>query len=397
MLILPNSTQSPTIRNMRATIAKIYTNNLRHNLIQIKNRLAPKTKMCVAVKANAYGHGAVECAKIALECGADFLAIAAISEGIELREAGIQAPLLLLSLCQPEEMDDLVENDITPFVFDADYADLVAAAVKKAGRKNYPVHLAIDTGMGRIGCYPEDAANLARHIISTGCLELGGMCTHFAVSDSPAEEDDAYTARQFARFTEAIENVKAAGINPGICHCCNSAATLEKPEYHLDMVRPGIIVYGYYPDGKPRTYYEEKKIPVDLKPVMALMTKVLSIRPIKKGMSVSYGHTWTAKEDTMTGVLPIGYADGLFRRLAPHLQVAVKGKAYPVRGRICMDQCMIDTGNDPVERWSDAVLFGPEESGAVLTAQELADATGTISYEITSAITKRVPRVFVNQ
>ncbi len=350
--------------------------------------------MCVAVKANAYGHGAVECAGIALACGADFLAIAAVSEGIELREAGIHAPLLLLSLCQPEEMDSLVANDITPFVFDKDYVDLLSQAVQKAGKKDYAVHLAVDTGMGRIGCYPEEAADIARHILSTGKLLLGGMSTHFAVSDSPAEGDEAYTARQFARFTQAIENVKAAGINPGICHCCNSAATLEKPEYHLDMVRPGIIVYGYYPDGKPRQYYERKKMPIDLRPVMALVTQVVAIRPIKKGMSVSYGHTWTAEEDTMTGVLPIGYADGLFRRLAPHLQVAVKGKAYPVRGRICMDQCMIDLGKNPVERWSEAVLFGPKESGAVLTAQELADATGTISYEITSAITKRVPRVY---
>ena len=379
---------------MRATIAEIYTDNLRHNLIQIKNLLSPATKMCVAVKANAYGHGAVECAEIALACGADFLAIAAVSEGIELREAGIHAPLLLLSLCQPEEMDTLVANDITPFVFDADYIDLVAQAVQKAGKENYAVHIAVDTGMGRIGCYPENAADIARHILSTGALAVAGMGTHFAVADSPAESDEAYTAQQYARFTQAIEEVKAAGINPGICHCCNSAATLEKPEYHLDMVRPGIIVYGYYPDGKSREYYEKKNIPIDLRPVMALTTKVVAVRPVKKGMSVSYGHTWTAEEDTAIGVLPIGYADGLFRRLSPHLQIAVAGKAYPVRGRICMDQCMIDIGKDPVKRWSEALVFGPKESGAVLTAQELADATGTISYEITSAITKRVPRVY---
>ena len=380
---------------MRATIAKIYTENLRHNLREIKKRLSPQTKMCVAVKANAYGHGAVACAKIAVEEGADFLAIAAVSEGVELRETGITAPLLLLSLCQPEEMDELVFHDITPFVFDAEYIALVADAAKRAGKKDYAVHLAIDTGMGRIGCFPEEAAPVAQKIIATGSLTLGGMCTHFAVSDSPVDADKAYTDRQFARFTQAIENVKAAGINPGICHCCNSAATLDRPEFHLDMARPGIIVYGYYPDGKPRAYYEKIGAPVDLRPVMALVTKVVAVRPFAKGMSVSYGHTWTAEKDTTLGVLPIGYADGLFRRFAPIAKVSVNGNTYPIRGRICMDQCMIDLGDDDVPRWSEAVLFGPKESGATQSAQDLADATGTISYEITSAITKRVPRVYI--
>ena len=380
---------------MRATIAKIYTENLKHNLQEIKARLSPATKMCVAVKANAYGHGAVACAKIAVEQGADFLAVAAVSEGVELREAGITAPVLLLSLCQPAEMDELVAHDLTPLVFDAEYSDLVAQAALRAGKKQYAVHLAIDTGMGRIGCFSKDAAAVARHIVASGTLSLGGMCTHFAASDSFAASDRAYTDQQFARFSQAIENVKAAGINPGICHCCNSAATLDRPELHLDMVRPGIIVYGYYPGALDRAYFAQKGTPVDLRPVMALVSKIVAVRAFQKGMSVSYGHAWTADHDTTLGVLPVGYADGLFRRFAQVAMVSVQGKNYPICGRICMDQCMIDLGTDAVERWSEAVLFGPKESGAAQSAQELADATGTISYEITSAITKRVPRLYI--
>lgn len=383
------------MRAMRATVAKIYTENLRHNIREIRKRVSPRTKLCVAVKANAYGHGAVKCAEIALEQGADFLAVAAVSEGAELRAAGIVAPVLLLSLCHPDEMDELVANDLTPLLGDADYAGAVARAVRRAGKTHYPVHLAVDTGMGRIGCYPREAAALAREIASSDALALGGMCTHFAVSDSPAAADRSYTDAQFARFSQAVAAVRAAGIDPGICHCCNSAATLERPEFHGDMVRPGIIVYGYYPDGKPRSYYAGIGMDIDLRPVMALTTSVVAVRPLEKGMSVSYGRTWTAERDTTLGVLPVGYADGLFRRFAPVMRVGVNGASYPIRGRICMDQCMVDFGADTVERWSEAVLFGPKESGAPQSAQELADATGTISYEITSAITKRVPRLYL--
>lgn len=369
--------------------------NLKHNLLEIKSKLNSGTKMCVAVKADAYGHGAVPCAKEAVACGASYLAVAAVSEGVELREAGIRVPVLVLSLCSPEEMDELVQHDLTPFVFDGEYIDDVAAAVKKAGKKSYEVHLAVDTGMGRIGCLPEDAASVARHIESSGVLKLGGMCTHFAVADSVKKEDREYTKLQFSRFMKAVDSVKAAGINPGIRHCSSSAALLDCPDMQLDMVRPGIIVYGYYPGDMTESYFKQKGTPVSLLPVMALVTHVCAVRPFVPGASISYGRTWTASCATDIGVLPIGYADGLLRRFSPGLNVAINGKQYPVRGRICMDQCMIDLGKKTdVKRWSEAVIFGPKESGALQTAQELADAIKTISYEVTCAVTKRVPRVY---
>lgn len=386
---------------MRATVAKIYLQNLKHNIHEIKSHIKNGAKLCIAVKANAYGHGAVPCAKAVLEAGADFLAVATVDEGIELRKAAITAPVLLLSLCTPQEVSAVVEYDITPLVFDSEYIALFAKAACAAGKRGFPVHLAVDTGMGRIGCFPEEAAALAEQITTAekGALSLGGMCTHFAVSDSPLADDASYTAMQFSRFCKAIDGVKAAGIKPGICHCANSAATLENPEFHLDMVRSGITAYGYYPDGKPRAYYEAKGDAVHLLPVMELCSQIVAVRALKKGMSVSYGHTWTADADTNIGVLPVGYADGLLRRFAPYLKVSVAGgknQVYPVRGRICMDQCMIELSNaDLPARWSEVILFGAKENGAAITAQELADATGTISYEVTSAITNRVPRVFI--
>ncbi len=390
---------------MRATIARIYLDNLRHNLHVIRSKINSDAKMCVAVKADAYGHGAVECAKVAVECGADFLAVAAVSEGAELRHSGIKVPLLLLSLCSPQEIEDAVKNDLTPLVFDEEYIGLFDDACSSLGKKSFSVHLAVDTGMGRIGCLPEEAVKFARKITSSKNLVLGGMCTHFSVADSLLKDDVSYTKKQFDSFVFACDSVKNAGIDPGIRHCSNSALTLNNPEMHLDMCRPGIIVYGYYPGDLTRGYFEEKGEKIDLKPVMSLVSKVVAIRKFDAGHSVSYGRTWTSSGETYIGVLPIGYDDGLFRRFnqgadkkSGGLNVAIKGKSYPVRGRICMDQCMIDLGTDSdVKRWDEVVIFGPENSGALQSAEEIASATQTISYEITCGISKRVPRVYVGK
>ena len=375
---------------MQPTVAKIYLENLRHNLKFIRSRIAPNAKMCVAVKANAYGHGALKVAQEAVSCGADFLAVARVSEGAVLRNGGISVPILLLSLCDPSEMDDLVKFDLTPLVFDEEYICLVEDSAKKFGRRKFSVHLAVDTGMGRIGCLPEDCVKFARIVDSSEFLSLGGICTHFSVADSDKAEDVEYTKNQFEKFLFATESVKNVGIAPGIRHCANSALVLRNPETHLDMCRPGIIVYGYYP-GDLRGN--------DLKSVMALSTRVSAIREFDAGKSVSYGRTWTSGRKTKIAVLPIGYADGLFRRFQNSdgkLLVSINGRAYPIRGRICMDQCMVDLGDsDSVKRWDEAVVFGPQESGAASSAQEIAERTGTISYEITSAVGSRVPRLFI--
>ena len=384
----------------RCTKATIYKENLKYNMQQIRKYVNPAVKICVAVKADGYGHNAVLTAQIAQELGIDFLAVATVDEALELRNAGIKANILLLSICTPPEMNDLFEYQITPLVFSEEYIKLL---IKTSNlfcethnvNKKFKVHLAVDTGMGRIGCYPEEAGEQAKLIFDSAHLELGGMCSHLAVSDSLSADNQEYTKGQFQEFQKAVENVKALGINPGICSCGSSAALLNNPECPFDMVRPGIITYGYYPDEITKDYLLSQGKDFDIKPVLALETKVVAIRHFYKGKSISYGRTYTCEEDTDIAVLPIGYADGLLRRFSPGLQVTINGKNYPVCGRICMDQCMVNIGKDnkDVKLWDKVLIFGPKESGALNTADDLARLGKTISYEVLTSITKRVQRV----
>ncbi len=377
----------------RCTKATIYKDNLEYNLKQIRKYVKKDVKLCVAVKADGYGHNAVLTAQIAEKVGASFVAVATVEEGIELRDNGIKCGILLLSLCTPSEMPALFEYKITPLVFGRDYIKLIGDTAKREGYTDYTVHLAVDTGMGRIGCYPEEAGDQADFINACG-LTLGGMCTHFAVSDSLSPENIEFTKEQFAAFKAAVAGVKERGIEPGICSCGASAALLNDEDMQFDMVRPGIITYGYYPDEITKEYLEKTGRHFDIKPVLSLETKVVAIRRFPAGKSVSYGRTWTASEETDIAVLPIGYADGLLRRFSPGLEVTINGKNYPVRGRICMDQCMVEIGKDnpDVKVWDTAVIFGPEESGALNTAEDLARLGHTISYEVLTALSKRVRR-----
>ena len=378
----------------RCTKAILYQDNLRYNLNNIKKYIGKNVKMCVAVKADAYGHNAVLTAKIAQECSVEYLAVATVEEGIELRNNGITAKILLLSLCTNEEMSDLIKNKIIPLVYSFEHIGMLKKACTTLQQQKYPVFLAIDTGMGRIGCLPKDAGKEALFIEENEILKLEGMCTHFSVSDSQKKENIEYTEKQFEAFKLAIENVKKSGINPGVCSCANSAALLCNPKMHLDMVRPGIITYGYYPDKDVKEFINSRNIDFDIKPVLAFETKVASIRHFNQGKSISYGREWICDDDTDIAVLPVGYADGLLRRFSPGLYVTINGENYPIRGRICMDQCMVDIGknNDKVKLWDKAIIFGPEESGALNTADTLAEIGNTISYEVLTSLSKRVKR-----
>jgi alanine racemase len=381
----------------RCTKAVIYKDNLEYNIKQILNVLKPGTKLCIAVKADSYGHNAILTSQIAQKLGVEYLAIATVDEGIELRKAGIKANLLLLSLCIPDEFTELFEYDITPLVFGKEYIKLfsdVADSYYKNDKK-LNVQLAVDTGMGRIGCYPEEAGEEAVLINSSNHLKLSGMCTHFAVSDSLAEKNQDFTKEQYKAFVNAVNYVKDKGIDPGVCSCAASAAILNNPDMHFDMVRSGIITYGYYPDEITKEYLTKIHKDFDIKPVLAFQTQVVAIRPFPKGKSVSYGRTYICKKDTDIAVLPVGYADGLLRRFSPGLEVTINGKNYPVCGRICMDQCMVDIGknNPDVKLWDKVLIFGPKESGALNDAEALAKLGNTISYEVLTSLTKRVERV----
>jgi alanine racemase len=371
---------------MRATRAIIHLENLRFNIEEIQKKTGSNVRICVPVKADGYGHGATKVAIAAIQAGATYLAVASVQEGIDLREAGIVTPILSLSLPIPEEIPQIAEYGLTPLVADCDFIAELGTVARSLGKK-VAVYLKIDTGMGRIGCSPDEAGEVARRIVHEKNLILEGCITHLSVSDSVDSGDIAYTKHQIAEFRRGVELIRAEGIDPGILSAASSGAILQYPEAHFDMIRPGILVYGYPPS-------EELAGTIELKPVMEVESQIVYIKKVPEGTAVSYGRTWTAERDTYIATLPIGYADGLPRRLSPGFSVRAGGENWPVIGRICMDQCMIDLGPNPkLKRWDRVTIFGPDPEGA--NADTLAKKIGTISYEITSGINKRVPRVYV--
>ena len=373
---------------MRATKAIIHLDNLKHNITQIKQTLAPETKICLPVKADAYGHGAIRTAIAAIRAGVSYLAVASVQEGIELREAGIVAPIISLSLPILEEIDSIIDYKLEPLVIDEEFINELNRAAD-AQKKTVAVHLKIDTGMSRIGCKPSEAVKLATQIVRAKNLRLQGVATHFAVADSDSKSDRAFTKGQLERFSDAVEAIRQTGIHIPLVHAANSGAVQMMPEARFDMVRPGLLAYGYLP-------LQDTATAIDVKPVMELVTQVVLIKQIRAGTCVSYGRNWTASQDTYIATLPIGYADGLRRALSPGLKVRIGNEFFPIIGRICMDQCMVDLGAHPwVQRWDEVCIFGPNPHDN--SAQTLADIAGTIPYEITCGIHKRVPRVFVNE
>jgi alanine racemase len=370
---------------MRATKAIIHLDNLKKNIEAVRSHIGPEPLICMPVKADGYGHGGVAIAEAAIRSGAAFLAVATVREGAELREAGISAPILLLSLPLLEELDEMIAARLIPFIPDREFAEALDRAAAKAGVLQ-PVHVKIDTGMGRVGCRPEEAADLARSIVFLKSLKYEGTATHLAIADSTAPEGIAATRTQLDRFTHALKSIKKAGLDPGIVHAANSGAVLLHPDSYFNMVRPGIMLYGYPPSGELSS-----QVPVE--PVMELVTRVVFIKTVKKGEAISYGGTWIAPEDRVIGTLPIGYGDGLPRRLSGNFQVLIQGNLYPLVGRICMDQCMVDLGpTTKVSRWDRVTIFGGHEGA--LNAGDIAARVNTIPYEIICDINKRVPRVY---
>jgi alanine racemase len=379
---------------MRAK-AIIYLNRFKENINSVKTRIGQNRQICVPVKADAYGHGAVQIAKTALTAGASCFGVAAVQEGLALRKGGIKTPILLFSQPCPDEIKDIIKADLTPFVSDTEFAGILNEYAAKANKK-ISVHLKIDTGMGRIGCDTKDAKELAGHIKKLSNLVLTGTATHLAVSDSTNINDIDYTKNQISRFTKAVNAIRAAKIDPGIVHAANSGAVILHPNSWFDMVRPGILLYGYKsfeeytaPVAQLKSLSKFKKIISE--PVMELQSSVVLIKKIKKGETVSYGRTWIAEKDTLIGVISIGYADGLPRLASNRWQVLIGKDYYPLIGRISMDQCCVDLGKKAnVSRWDKAVIFGDTDHDAAA----LAKITATIPYEITCNVSKRVPRVY---
>ncbi len=367
------------------TWAEIRPDNIVSNMKAIRASLPAGTKFLGVVKADSYGHGAVPIAKALEQSGADYLAVACLAEALELRAAGIASPILILGNTPPEDVPLLLENKITQTVADAGYAAAFSAAACAAGDV-LRVHIKTDTGMSRLG-FLCDEAHCAESVeaIARACalpgLEPEGIFMHFAVSDEPGEACRAYTQRQFARFTAVIDALVQRGVRFAIRHCAATGGTLYYPAFALDMVRPGILLYGY---GDP-----EHRL--DLKPGMTLKSRISAVKQYPAGTKISYGGTYTTQRETRMGVIPIGYADGLHRTLSNKARFWTKEGFAPQRGRICMDMCMIDLTDLPGVGVGDEVeIFGPNAD-----LEELAAQAGTISYELLCAVSPRVPRVYL--
>lgn len=368
------------------SLAVTRLDNIHANLTAIRERVGSRL-ILAAIKADGYGHGAVAVSRLIQESkAADWLGVATVAEGLELRAAGITMPILKLSMTRhPEETLAAVANSITLTVADTTSIVAAAAAAVETGVVA-DVHLKIDTGMHRIGCPPEQAVELARLIDATASLNLGGVFSHLPVSDDPsgAEVTDA----QIRLFLDTVAQIEAARGPVPLKHLANSGAILHYPEAWLDMVRPGIIVYGAYPD--PRA---DKT--VALRPGMEWSTYLSFVKTVRAGESVSYGLTWTAESDTQVGTIPIGYADGYSRLLSNRGRVLVGGRSCPVIGLVCMDQALIDLGPNSDAVLGDEVILLGTDGDQEITTTDLAELMGTIPYEVTCLITPRVGREYV--
>ena len=369
----------------KRTWAEISLPNLRHNYEAIRAALPAGCRFLGVVKADAYGHGALPVSRLLQEAGADYLAVSCLDEALELRRGGITMPILILGHTPPEYTGLLIEEDLTQTVSALAKAKEYSAAARELG-KTLRVHIKLDTGMSRLGFLcAGDYFDIGVGNVIASChlpnLEPEGIYTHFAVSDEEGEENEAYTRQQFKLFTDVIAAVKErGGVEFTIRHCANSGAVVHYPEMALDMVRPGLLLYGYGDEsGK-----------LGLKPCMRLVTTVSTIKHYEAGTSVSYGRRFVTERHTRMGVLAIGYADGLPRILSNRCSFYVEGGFTPQRGSICMDMCMVDLTELPqVEVGSEVEIFGEHND-----INALAREAGTISYELLCAVSKRVPRVY---
>lgn len=377
---------------LRRTWADISLDAIEYNFRKIKAHVGSAMVMAV-VKADAYGHGDRMTAPFLEEAGADWFGVSNLGEALGIRESGVTKPILIFGNTPAECVSELVKWNITQTAYSYEYAKKLSDEAVRLG-VTLDVHLKFDTGMGRLGfvCSEDNfdlAVSGAEKTARLPNLRVTGAFTHFASADEPDEDGVAYTKMQFSRFCRACDALKARGIDVGIRHCCNSAAVLCFPEMHLDMVRPGIILYGLYPAAQ-----EEITCRMKLKPAMELRTVVSLVKDYEKGSCISYGRRFTAPEDMRVASTAIGYADGYHRLLTNKGRMIVRGKYAPVVGSVCMDQTMLDVTGIPDVAEGDVVTVFGRDGDAFVSADEVAALAGTINYEIICALARRVPRCY---
>lgn len=370
---------------LRPVWAEIDLDAIAYNMKNIKN-LAKDKEIIAVVKAACYGHGSLDVVPTLLENGASRLAVAVLTEGIELRNHNIKVPMMILGYTPLYLGEDLIKYDLEQTVYDLEYAKELSKIALNLNKKA-KIHIAIDTGMGRIGFLPnEKAIQDVCEICSLKGLEVLGIFTHFSTSD---EKDKEYTYEQFKKFTDFTAKLSALGIEIPLKHVSNSGAIMDMPETYLDAVRAGIILYGYYPSN------EVNKNNLSLKPALTLKASITRVQEMDEGMSISYGRTFKTERKSVIATLPIGYADGYSRLFSKNGKVIIKGKFVPIIGRICMDQCMIDVTDIGDVKVGDEVILLGEDGNLKFNADDIAEIMGTINYEILCMLKYRVPRVYI--
>lgn len=357
---------------------------IEHNYFKIREKVPLDTRMLAVVKADAYGHGAVEVSRTLEALGCDMLGVALCEEGIELRNAGICLPVIVLSGVYKGQWKEIIEHNLTPVLFDIDLAhDLNDLSLRF--NKKVKIHVKIDTGMGRLGLLPYEIAAFFKELNTLRGIELEGVLSHFAEAD---EEDKEFSKEQIKRFEEAIRLIESSGINIPMKHIANSAGIVSLPSSGFNLVRPGIMLYGSYPA-------EDFKSRIDLSPAMKLLTRIEHLKSVPKGFPVSYGRTFVTDRKSLIATIPIGYGDGYLRSFSGKADVLVKGKRAPVIGRVCMDLTMVDVTDIPDVKMGDDVVLMGKDGNEEITAEELANYAGTIPYEIYCSFNQRVPREYV--
>ena len=370
------------IKQLKRTWAEIDLDALKNNYKNIKGLLSPNTKLMAVVKADAYGHGDVRVAHALERQGADWFAVSSISEATRLRQAGIEKPILILGYTPVECASELYFMELTQTVYSLDYATRLNEALNGVGQID--VHIKIDSGMSRLGFFDQDMVDEILQVVALKNLRANGIFTHFTSADEFQPKDTQFTKQQFDFFMEVVAKLEQKGVHFSLRHCCNSAASMCYPQYHLDMVRPGIIMYGIDPTGKS---------PIPLCPVMRFKSVVSLVKTKKKGSFVSYNNTYQLQKDTKIATVPIGYADGYQRALSSKGYLCYQGVKLPILGRVCMDKLMVYATDVPLKEGDELMVFGTQKDG--ITAADLAAVCGTSPYELVCILGKRVQRVYL--
>jgi len=400
---MPRPQSSATKFHGRPVWAEISTSALTHNLRAIRafvnpaseQRKTPRLVLSI-VKGNGYGHGGPQVAKILEKAGSDWFGVTCTAEGIGVRKAGVRKPILVLTSFWPGEEANLLKHDLTPVVHRCEQLELLNRAASRLKRKSITFHLKMDTGMNRLGIAPSDADCFARQLAKCTRLHLGGILTHFASSEAftPALRGEQ-TREQEEHFYVGLERLRKLGIDPGIVHLANSAAIASRPETWADMVRPGVILYGYHPGYDPAEQRVEAEKRLPLKPVMSLRARIISLRTIPVGTPVGYGGKFVAERPTTIAVLAAGYGDGIHRSLSNRGNVLLKGKIAPIVGIVSMDVTMVDVTDVPGVEIGDVVTIHGTDGEHTLPANQVAREIGTVTSDLLCAVTQRVPRLYV--